>query len=281
MSFKPDIPETPLYKSKPMISKDYKKETDVKVGKNFVNKEALDLAIRLKALDEGYQFLNDRSAPKRHAAIALAVQDEFPLAYHDVYCRHLMMNLSLKRDKTKALFWRICKAYTTKEFSRSMSHLQDILTDAKLPVLKLAETYRAMVQEWYYQRRKLTGTCQCRKWQLSGIPCGHVISVTSNPENVRLSVLAKLQETLDEEDILADQILTMMHRYADRFTNRRVEINNLMVLQDHPLVDYGKYAFGFKTGADIKKCVHLKSVRDELLRSMEEKRQLMTNYKDM
>nr|GFA50061.1 hypothetical protein [Tanacetum cinerariifolium] len=64
MSFKPYIPETPLYMSKPMISKDYKKETDVKVGKIFENKEALDLAIRLKTLDEGYQFLNDRSAPQ-------------------------------------------------------------------------------------------------------------------------------------------------------------------------------------------------------------------------
>ncbi|GKD00070.1 hypothetical protein Tco_1170344 [Tanacetum coccineum] len=64
-SFKPDIPETPMYKSKPMISKHYKKETDVKVGQIFENKEALDLAIRLKALDEGYQFLNDRSAPER------------------------------------------------------------------------------------------------------------------------------------------------------------------------------------------------------------------------
>ncbi|GJS59682.1 transposase, MuDR, MULE transposase domain protein [Tanacetum coccineum] len=67
MSFKPDIPETPLYTSKPIISKDYKKETDVKVGNIFDNKEALDLAIRLKALDEGYQFLNDRSAPERYA----------------------------------------------------------------------------------------------------------------------------------------------------------------------------------------------------------------------
>nr|GEV17407.1 hypothetical protein [Tanacetum cinerariifolium] len=66
MSFKPEIPETPLYKSKPMISKYYKKETNVKAGKIFDNKEALDLAIRLKALDEGYQFLNDRSAPERH-----------------------------------------------------------------------------------------------------------------------------------------------------------------------------------------------------------------------
>nr|GFD56676.1 hypothetical protein [Tanacetum cinerariifolium] len=62
--------------------------------------------------------------------------------------------------------------------------------------------------------------------------------MASNPENVRLSGLAKLQEALDEEDILTDQILTMMHRYDDRFTNRRVEINNLMVLQDHPLVEY-------------------------------------------
>ncbi|GKD76705.1 hypothetical protein Tco_1339326 [Tanacetum coccineum] len=88
-------------------------------------------------------------------------------------------------------------------------------------------------------------------------------------------------QAFDEEDILADQILTMMHRYADRFTNRRVEINNLMVLQDHPLVDYGKYALGCMTGADMKKCVYLKSVRDELLRSMEEKRQLMANYRDM
>ncbi|GKD97875.1 hypothetical protein Tco_1381772 [Tanacetum coccineum] len=104
MSFKPDIPETPLYKSKPMISKQFKKETDIKVGQIFDNKEALDLAIRLKALDEGYRFLNDRSAPERHAVIALAVQNEFHLAYYAVCCHHLMMNLSLKRDRTKDLF---------------------------------------------------------------------------------------------------------------------------------------------------------------------------------
>ncbi|GJZ36921.1 hypothetical protein Tco_0583112 [Tanacetum coccineum] len=77
--------------------------------------------------------------------------------------------------------------------------------------------------------------------------------MASNPENVRSNVLMKLQEALDEEAILEEQILTLMHHFADRFTDR----------------------------ADMKKCVHLKSVRDELLRSMEEKRQLMTNYRDM
>nr|GEV82222.1 transposase, MuDR, MULE transposase domain protein [Tanacetum cinerariifolium] len=334
-----------------------------------------------------------------HAAIALVVKGKFPLAYHAICCRHLMMNLSLKKDKTKALFWRICKAYTTKEFSRSMSHLQDIQTDAydklcqvgpqrwsrphcplvrynyltsnsvesfnactivyrKLPVLKLEETYRARV--------------------LSGIPCGHVIAVTrmdnpqpGRPKNtnrirsqgeeprglvpladalqdrnmllieefclvtglkfgveysadyddedkpisfrrrvfpsfldgkhitgknvedliksksfkkldndaVSLCCIDILQlvllvawtsnkkfyrhmlrdflhgrvpvvrlitdeveagSALDEEDILAEQILTLMHRFAGRFMDRMVEINNLMVLHDHPLIDYGK-----------------------------------------
>ncbi|GJS85192.1 hypothetical protein Tco_0751733 [Tanacetum coccineum] len=90
----------------------------------------------------------------------------------------------------------------------------------------------------------------------------------TNPENVRLTVLMKLQEAIDEEAILEEQILALMHRFADRFTDRRIEINNLMVLQDHALVDYGKYALGCMTGADMKKCVYLKSVRDELLRSM-------------
>nr|GFA89148.1 hypothetical protein [Tanacetum cinerariifolium] len=48
----------------------------------------------------------------------------------------------------------------------------------------------------------------------------------------------KLQETLDEEDILEEQMLAVMHRFADRFMDRMVEINNLMVLHDHPLIDY-------------------------------------------
>nr|GEX37628.1 hypothetical protein [Tanacetum cinerariifolium] len=61
--------------------------------------------------------------------------------------------------------------------------------------------------------------------------------LASNPENVRLTVLMKLQEALDEETILEEQMLALMHRFADRFTDR----------------------------ADMKKCVKLKDVRDELL----------------
>ncbi|GKA24879.1 hypothetical protein Tco_0710912 [Tanacetum coccineum] len=62
--------------------------------------------------------------------------------------------------------------------------------------------------------------------------------MASNPEQIRLTVLTKLQEALDEEAILEEQILASMHRFTDRFTDRREEINNLMVLHDHPLIDY-------------------------------------------
>ncbi|GKD19910.1 transposase, MuDR, MULE transposase domain protein [Tanacetum coccineum] len=327
MSFKPDIPETPVYMSKPIISKHYNKTIRSKKNNIFDNKEALDLAVRLKALNDGFQFLADKSAPKRyelkcyhfnecawklrarlwdntdkyyitylndvhtcpktqtypnlrnankkirtflnylrhlliidvahlkglykgtnlvamgmdrnnqivpitfgickgetgpcwswwmsvlkecigdnpnllfisnrHPAIALAIHNEFPLAFHVVCCRHLMMNLSLKK-KTKGLFWKIYKAYTLEDFASNMSILQVVQPDAyhkvckagphrwsrahcplvrynymtsnsvesvnactilnrKLPVLKLAETYHAMVQDWYYKRRELAG----------------------------------------------------------------------------------------------------------------------------
>ncbi|GJV68759.1 hypothetical protein Tco_1484268 [Tanacetum coccineum] len=90
-----------------------------------------------------------------------------------------------------------------------------------------------------------------------------------------------LQEALDEEACLEEQILSLMHRFADRFTNRRPEINRLNSLPDDPLIEYGRYALGCMTRSDMKKVAYLKSVRDELLRSMEEKRQLIANYREM
>ncbi|GJW69670.1 hypothetical protein Tco_0126587 [Tanacetum coccineum] len=82
-------------------------------------------------------FISDK-----HAAIALGVQNEFLLAFHVVCCHHLMMNLSLRRKKTKGQFWKICKAYTTEEFSTEMSNLQDVQPDA------YHKLYEAGPQRW-------------------------------------------------------------------------------------------------------------------------------------
>ncbi|GJT83237.1 pol polyprotein [Tanacetum coccineum] len=70
-------------------------------------------------------FISDR-----HPAIALAVCTEFPLAFHVVCCRHLMMNIALKKKKRKGLYWKICKAYTPEEFTINMNILQTVQPDA-------------------------------------------------------------------------------------------------------------------------------------------------------
>ncbi|GJW93278.1 transposase, MuDR, MULE transposase domain protein [Tanacetum coccineum] len=341
MSFKPDIPDTPVYKSKPIILKKYSQQSEVKKGKNFDNKEALILAVRLKALNDGFQFVVDRSAPERvHLKCYNFNQCDWKLRarlwdntekYHithldDVhtcpktqtypnhqnankkiwgspyeafemlpyycynlerknegtvtriktykngvfemlliaigasirtFCNYLWPVLMIDATHLKGLYkgtnlvaramdgnsqivpidfgifkgetvekefllpfhahdayLKLCEAgverwsrahcplvrynYMTSNSVESVNAKSVI--HRKEPVLKLAETYRAMVQEWYYKRRQLagvnnyqyevsdgqyiravnlhTGICECQKWQLSEIPCGHVIAVT-------------------------------------------------------------------------------------------------------
>ncbi|GJW47197.1 hypothetical protein Tco_0078843 [Tanacetum coccineum] len=59
------------------------------------------------------------------------------------------------------------------------------------------------------------------------------------------------------------------------------EVQRQHLKNHHPLIEYGRYALGCMTEADMKKATYLKMVRDELLRSMKEKRQLIKNYKEM
>nr|GEV97424.1 hypothetical protein [Tanacetum cinerariifolium] len=63
--------------------------------------------------------------------------------------------------------------------------------------------------------------------------------MANNSNDVRLIVLIKLQEAIVEEACLEEQFFGLMYRFAERFTNRRVEINRLMTLHGDPLIDYG------------------------------------------
>nr|GEV36272.1 transposase, MuDR, MULE transposase domain protein [Tanacetum cinerariifolium] len=255
-----------------------------------------------------FLFISDR-----HAVIALAVENEFPLAFHAVCCRHLMMNLGLKNKKRKGLFWKICKAYRREDYTTNMNTLQTVQPDAHEKLCRAGpqrckqsgkkrmksatwvvngvNAYQYEVSDGQYIHEVNLQTEVAGKLHIfvAHTPIDLSTVLISNDGsfeqslavNVRLTVFMKPQESLDEETILEKQMLALMHRFADRFVDRRVEINNLIVLHDHPLIDYGKYALGCITGAGMKKCVELKGVRDELLRSMEENRQLITNYKDM
>ncbi|GJW91265.1 hypothetical protein Tco_0757701 [Tanacetum coccineum] len=103
----------------------------------------------------------------------------------------------------------------------------------------------------------------------------------TNPNNVRLTVLLALQEAHDEESCLEEQMLNLMHRFADRFTRCMPEINRLKSLPDDPLIDYDRYALERMTGANIRIVVQLRMARDEFLRNMEEKKEFINAYKEM
>ncbi|GKA54513.1 transposase, MuDR, MULE transposase domain protein [Tanacetum coccineum] len=158
MSFKPDIPETPSYKSKPMISKHYNKETGVEVGNIFYNKEAIDLAIRLKALDDGYHVL------KRKLLVTM-LAETYHAIVQDWYfkCREVAANM--RYDITN---WVADKVHKRKLKSTAW-------------IVHGVNQYQYQVSDGRYncEVNFLTGSCECRKWKLSGIPCGHVIAVTS------------------------------------------------------------------------------------------------------
>ncbi|GJY37385.1 hypothetical protein Tco_0422763 [Tanacetum coccineum] len=83
--------------------------------------------------------------------------------------------------------------------------------------------------------------------------------------------------------MVRDELLRSMKEKRELIKNNKEMpgINRLMTLQDHPLIEYGGYALGCMTGVDMKKAAYLKMVRDELLRSMKEKRELIKNNKEM
>ncbi|GJU63170.1 hypothetical protein Tco_1245005 [Tanacetum coccineum] len=142
------------------------------------------------------------------------------------------------------------------------------------------------------------------------------MSMASSANEARKTIVSKLQRELEAEATFANQLLCNLTRYREQMRIREIQMtimqnmpttslnsyglhallmtheadiritNNLIrarqeLLRNFPLIEYGRYALGCMTGADMKKYAYLKSVRDELLRSMEEKQQLIVNYRAM
>nr|GFA15026.1 hypothetical protein [Tanacetum cinerariifolium] len=89
---------------------------------------------------------------KRHLAIAMAVENEFPLAFHvpDAY-ENLCQASPQRWSRAHCPLARYI--YMTSNSVESVNACSVVYR--KEPMLKLAETYRAMVQEWHYKRRQL------------------------------------------------------------------------------------------------------------------------------
>nr|GEX18538.1 hypothetical protein [Tanacetum cinerariifolium] len=145
-------------------------------------------------------------------SIASAIKNVFPNAFHGRCCGHLLMNLREKCPRfisKEELFWNTCKAYRISDFEERFSTLRDWLPSIankldmiglekwarvhflimrynymtsnsaksvnalsrhsrKHPICTMIDWFIKSLQQW---------TCSCGKWQLSGLPCGHLISV--------------------------------------------------------------------------------------------------------
>nr|GEU49914.1 transposase, MuDR, MULE transposase domain protein [Tanacetum cinerariifolium] len=98
-------------------------------------------------------FISDR-----HAAIALAVEKEFPLAFHAPDAHEKLCRAGPQRCKQSG-----------KKRIKSMTW-----------VVNGVNAYQYEVFDGQYIREVSlqTGICGCRKWKLSGLPRGHVIAIT-------------------------------------------------------------------------------------------------------
>ncbi|GKA31824.1 hypothetical protein Tco_0718191 [Tanacetum coccineum] len=95
----------------------------------------------------------------------------------------------------------------------------------------------------------------------------HVITdYTSDSEEERREVT--------QNDYTFDQMVERAEQehFEDEELNKFNVIKKYGRIVYHPFIEYGGYALGCMTGADMKKATYMKMVRDELLRSMEEKR---------
>ncbi|GJV37734.1 transposase, MuDR, MULE transposase domain protein [Tanacetum coccineum] len=82
--------------------------------------------------------------------------------------------------------------YMTSNYAESINALTK--TVRKVPIMMLIDYYRDLIQRWYFKRRfkvyqvrdnkrfhlvdLAKRECSCRKWQLLGLPCGHVCTLS-------------------------------------------------------------------------------------------------------
>ncbi|GJT53317.1 transposase, MuDR, MULE transposase domain protein [Tanacetum coccineum] len=151
-------------------------------------------------------FISDR-----HVAIALAVEKEFPLAFHAVwkqirndYHTNVMYDIAKVAGKLQ-----IFVAHTPIDLSTVLipndgsfkKSLAGVISEETK--IKLEESLK-----YLHQMQKRNN----KKFDYYGL-WGELVK----PENVRLTVFIETyKEAIDGEAILEDQILDLMHRFADR-----------------------------------------------------------------
>ncbi|XP_071689330.1 uncharacterized protein [Rutidosis leptorrhynchoides] len=141
------------------------------------------------AMDE-LTFVSDRAA-----SIAHGVSTVFPEAFHCFCARHLFGSIKTKSNKFKYFewhYWKMVKAYRGSDFEDHLSSVSLTSTVTPYAERKLGKRTRKsrrwqaipstnnLIEVRDGRKNGMVNlddkVCSCGQWQLSGIPCGHVIA---------------------------------------------------------------------------------------------------------
>ncbi|GJQ89091.1 hypothetical protein Tco_0000230 [Tanacetum coccineum] len=76
--------------------------------------------------------------------------------------------------------------------------------------------------------------------------------MASEPNDVKLQILIKLQEELDAEATLEEEMMNLFRRFCDRIRLYKAETIWLGSLPNNPLVDHGRESIERLTRADMR-----------------------------
>ncbi|GKB87305.1 hypothetical protein Tco_0959577 [Tanacetum coccineum] len=105
--------------------------------------------------------------------------------------------------------------------------------------------------------------------------------MTTEPNDVRLQILMKLQEELDMKVALEEQMLNLFTRFLECVRLCMSEIIGLGSQLDNPLVDHGREILERLIGADMRNTMKMMAARHELHHNMVEKEDFIRNYRAM
>ncbi|GKA22471.1 hypothetical protein Tco_0708433 [Tanacetum coccineum] len=106
--------------------------------------------------------------------------------------------------------------------------------------------------------------------------------MANEPNKVRDAILRRLRTEQEKEVILVNNLLCEMTRYLLQKLSRAEEETRVHLLPlDEPLNNYGLHALLMTSESDTRITTALEAVREEVLRTINEKQELINNYQVM
>nr|GEW48039.1 hypothetical protein [Tanacetum cinerariifolium] len=96
-----------------------------------------------------------------------------------------------------------------------------------------------------------------------------------DPKDVQRRTIRTLTEELLADVTLANNLLLELNRYLDQLKNREPKMLRPEALKNHPLIKFGVTTMDKSARADVINSQNLMSTRNDLMRTIAEKEELL------